>query len=63
MKVFTVFGTKVDRIFERLIPDAVLFLSEISPEQINNLELVMDEEKRRNDEKNGKSAGTNTGKT
>jgi len=38
------FGTKVDRIFERLIPDAVLFLSEISPEQINNLELVMDEE-------------------
>lgn len=38
------FGTKVDRIFERLIPDVVLFLSEISPEQINNLELVMDEE-------------------
>ena len=38
------FGTKVDRIFERLIPDAVLFLSEINPEQINNLELVMDEE-------------------
>ena len=38
------FGTKVDRIFERLIPDAVLFLSEISPEQINNFELVMDEE-------------------
>ena len=38
------FGTKVDRIFERLIPDAVLFLSEIRPEQINNLELVMDEE-------------------
>ena len=38
------FGTKVDRIFERLIPDVVLFLSEISPEQMNNLELVMDEE-------------------
>ena len=38
------FGTKVGRIFERLIPDAALFLSEISPEQINNLERVMGEE-------------------
>ena len=35
------FGTKVGRIFERLIPDASLFLSEISPEQINNLELSL----------------------
>ena len=41
---FSRFETKVGRIFERLIPDAALFLSEISPEQINNLELVMDEE-------------------
>ena len=38
------FETKVGRIFERLIPDASLFLSEISPEQINNLERVMAEE-------------------
>ncbi len=41
---FSRFETKVGRIFERLIPDASLFLSEISPEQINNLERVMAEE-------------------
>jgi len=41
---FSRFETKVGRIFERLIPDAAFFLSEISPEQINNLERVMAEE-------------------
>ena len=38
------FESKIDRIFERLIPDAALFLTKISPEQINNLEQELAEE-------------------
>ena len=38
------FGTIMDRIFERLLPDAVFFLSKLSPEQINNLEQEIAEE-------------------
>ena len=41
---FSRFGTKVDRIYERLIPDAAIFLTKISPEQIDNLEREMAEE-------------------
>jgi len=41
---FSRFGTKVDRIYERLIPDASIFLTKISPEQIDNLEREMAEE-------------------
>ncbi len=35
---------KQRRIFERLIPDAALFMTKISREQINNLERKMTEE-------------------
>ena len=38
------YESKRDRIFERLIPDAALFLIKISPEQVNNLEQAMVEE-------------------
>jgi hypothetical protein len=40
---FSRFETKQRRIFERLIPDAALFLTKLSAEQINNLERKMTE--------------------
>jgi hypothetical protein len=41
---FSRFETKQQRTFERLIPDAALFLTKLSAEQINNLERKMVEE-------------------
>ena len=40
---FSRFETKQRRTFERLIPDAALFLTKLSAEQINNLESKMSE--------------------
>ena len=41
---FSRYEAKMARTFERLIPDVALFLTKISPEQINNLEREMAEE-------------------
>ena len=41
---FSRYEAKMGRTFERLIPDAALFLTKISPEQINNLEREIAEE-------------------
>ena len=41
---FSRYEAKIGRTFERLIPDAALFLTKISTEQINNLEREMAEE-------------------
>ena len=41
---FSRYEAKMSRMFKRLIPDAALFLTKLSPEQINNLEREMAED-------------------